>query len=140
MEHIVDRIYKKEGTLGMLIADDNLHSDMEKLFFDMQKLVSENRENITKTIANLQNTSDKMEHIVDRIYKKEGTLGMLIADDNLHSDIEKLLLDMGKLVSDIKERPWRLLLRNDRHARTRDRDLMEGNRGYIYRRRQVDSR
>jgi phospholipid/cholesterol/gamma-HCH transport system substrate-binding protein len=63
--------------------------------------------NIPRIIENLDRTVGKLASIAEKIERGEGTLGMLVTDDQLYKDIEKVALELNQLVEDIRLNPKR---------------------------------
>ena len=96
MSQIGDLGKKLEGAIGNL--GDALSGDGKGgpgIIQKVDQLVTENRENISKTTANLQS-------ITDKVNRGEGTLGKLINDSTLHTDVVKTLDEIRKGAAEAK--------------------------------------
>ena len=90
------------------------------------KNIENNNENINKILGNFGEISDslaasnlinvihkadnsitKLSEIMDKIEKGEGTLGLLLEDEELYNNLDKASKDLDKLLIDIKENPKR---------------------------------
>ncbi|MBP6871253.1 MAG: MCE family protein [Bacteroidales bacterium] len=65
------------------------------------------RSNISGIISNLDTTVASLSQVMLRIEKGEGTLGMLINDDQLYRDLEKSASELNLLLEDIRLNPKR---------------------------------
>lgn len=64
---------------------------------------------IATTLINVNKTLEDVATIVEKINKGEGTLGLLIDDDDLYKQIEDVVDDVDQLIEDIKYNPNRYL-------------------------------
>ena len=73
-------------------------------------------EEVTKTMKDLSDTAkavtESAETILKRLERGEGTIGKLLTDDTVYNDLEAF-------VKDIKEHPWKLLIKE--RGRSEDR-------------------
>jgi phospholipid/cholesterol/gamma-HCH transport system substrate-binding protein len=65
------------------------------------------RSNISGVIRNLDNTISDISVLINGIEKGEGTLGLLIKDENLYNNLEKSALELNLLLEDIRLNPKR---------------------------------
>jgi phospholipid/cholesterol/gamma-HCH transport system substrate-binding protein len=65
------------------------------------------RSNISGIIVNLDKTIGDLSLVMARIEKGEGTLGMLINNDQLYKDLEKSASELNLLLEDIRLNPKR---------------------------------
>ena len=96
MSQIGDLGKKLEGALGNLSG--SLSGDGKGgpgIVQKVDQLITENRENISKTTANLQS-------ITDKVNKGEGTLGKLINDQTLHTELVATLDEIKKGAAEAK--------------------------------------
>jgi phospholipid/cholesterol/gamma-HCH transport system substrate-binding protein len=98
-------------------------NEMEKLSKSLNRLVdtkkdimSESIDNFKKASSALRSSSIKLkgvlgslEKILIKIEKGEGTLGMLIMDDEIAINLKKASSDIKDLAEDLKKHPWKLL-------------------------------
>ena len=83
------------------------------------KNLEANNNNITKILKNLSNISEgiaksninnllnSLDHISNKINKSEGSLGMLIHDEDLYINLKNSSKELENLINDIKENPKR---------------------------------
>jgi phospholipid/cholesterol/gamma-HCH transport system substrate-binding protein len=64
---------------------------------------------IEQTVTELRSTIAKVNDIAARINKNEGSLGMLINDKTLHTNLNRSLKSLDSLMSDIKAHPNRYI-------------------------------
>ena len=71
--------------------------------------VLENFSNISEGIAksNINNLLNSLDHISNKINKSEGSLGMLIHDEDLYINLKNSSKELENLINDIKENPKR---------------------------------
>ena len=74
LNSIADKIEKGEGTVGKLIADDELYK-------------------------NLNSTIEKLNKIADKIEKGEGTIGKLVTDDKVYENLNDTLTGIKDYVA-----------------------------------------
>lgn len=72
------------GSLGSALTGDGTNPGLVQ---KVDRLVTENRENIQKTTANLS-------QITDKVNRGEGTLGKLVNDPKLYTDLQAALTDI----------------------------------------------
>lgn len=65
-------------------------------------ILAENRDDIRTTLNNLASITDDVDGVTGRIAAGEGTLGKLLAD-------EEIFEDAREMIRELKRRPWRLL-------------------------------
>lgn len=64
---------------------------------------------ILSTINNANNAIETVNHILQKIQRGEGTMGMLINNDSLYNNLNKSTADLDKLLIDLRENPKRYL-------------------------------
>lgn len=74
------KLNKSSGTLHRLVEDPELYD-------------------------NLNNASRRITSILDRIDRGEGTAGLLIKDDQLSGEVKETVIQLKKLMEDIREQP-----------------------------------
>ena len=84
MSQIGDLGRKLEGALGNIGGALSGDGKTPGIIQKVDQLVTENRENISKTTSNLQ-------QITDKVNRGEGTLGRLVNDPNLYTDLQSAL-------------------------------------------------
>jgi phospholipid/cholesterol/gamma-HCH transport system substrate-binding protein len=67
------------------------------------------RSNLKQTVDNAKLVLARTSEVMDKINRGEGTLGMLINDKKLYTDLEKTSKDLDELLVDIKKYPGRYL-------------------------------
>jgi phospholipid/cholesterol/gamma-HCH transport system substrate-binding protein len=104
-------------------------SKLQSIFNNIESITSnlrKNEENITAILSNLNQISDSLAkadllqtvnnaketlsqatHILEKINKGEGTIGMLVNDDKLYKNLEQSSKDLDILFQDLKENPGR---------------------------------
>jgi phospholipid/cholesterol/gamma-HCH transport system substrate-binding protein len=63
--------------------------------------------NITGVIRNIDSTFTKLANIMDKVDKGEGTLGLLVNNDQLYKDLQDAVYQLNLLIVDIKQNPKR---------------------------------
>ncbi|MCK9400765.1 MAG: MlaD family protein [Bacteroidales bacterium] len=63
--------------------------------------------NISGVIQNIDNTFTDLANVLARIDKGEGTLGLLINNDQLYKDLQKSAFELNQLIEDIRLNPKR---------------------------------
>ncbi|RYD98726.1 MAG: MCE family protein [Sphingobacteriales bacterium] len=64
---------------------------------------------IEQTINNLETTTQKLNTLISKLDKNEGTLGLLVNDPKLYNSLNQTVTDLGKLSQDLKEHPGRYI-------------------------------
>lgn len=64
---------------------------------------------IEQTISNLETTTQKLNGLMNKLDKNEGTLGLLVNDPNLYRNLNQTVTDLGKLSADLKAHPGRYI-------------------------------
>ena len=90
---------------------DNLDNNSGEITAIIQNLATITdtlaQSNIPRIIDNLDRTVNNIATITDQIENGEGTLGMLVKDDQLYKDLEKAAFELNQLVEDIRLNPKR---------------------------------
>ena len=60
-------------------------------------------------ITQLEGTTTSLDTILKRLERGEGTLGKMLKDDKLYSDMDLLMVNLNELVVDLKENPKKYL-------------------------------
>ena len=63
------------------------------------------RANLSQTILNLKTTLDKTSAVFDKVNRGEGTLGKLVNDDSLYTNLNNTAHDLDLLVKDMNANP-----------------------------------
>jgi phospholipid/cholesterol/gamma-HCH transport system substrate-binding protein len=89
----------------------NLNSNSQEINRVLDNLASLSdtiaKSNISGIITNLDTTIANLSLVMGRIEKGEGTLGMLINDDQLYNDLQKSASELNLLLEDIRLNPKR---------------------------------
>jgi phospholipid/cholesterol/gamma-HCH transport system substrate-binding protein len=110
MEDVSQQIYEASTEFKKAVA--NMNEVLED---------ADVKTDLKTSINNIEEATESLRVILNRIENKEGTIGLLISEDEVYRDIETT-------VKDIKRHPWKLLFR------TRDKDEKEEEeekKGYI---------
>jgi len=62
---------------------------------------------LDKTLANTNKTVTELNKVLETINQGQGTLGNLIKNDTLYTNLEKLTTNLDKLLTDFRENPKR---------------------------------
>lgn len=65
--------------------------------------------NLKQTIENLNKTINDLNGVVADINSGKGTLGKVIKDDKLYASVDSAVLNLNRLLKDVKERPYRYI-------------------------------
>ena len=97
-----DAITIEDVTEEIYLASD----EIKRAVFYMNDVLADKkiRDDFRRTISNTKELTEKLDRVIDRIEKAEGTIGLLISEDKVYRDLEDF-------VADIKEHPWKLLIR-----------------------------
>ena len=71
----------------------------------MQKMTQKGYDIILK----LEKMLDSVNYVLDKVKAKEGTVGKLLLEDKIYTDLEEITSDIKEMVKDIKAHPWKLL-------------------------------
>lgn len=95
--------------------------EVQKTIYSINDILTDKsvRDDFKLSIKNTKELTEKLERIINRIDKAEGTLGKLISDDKIYRDLEELM-------ADIKKHPWKLLIRTREKKRDTGRDKKRG--------------
>lgn len=111
IQGVDDLVHQVKG-----ITDDNrgplknVVSNLERISNDLSIMASENKEPLRNTMANLQELSsdlktrtlpimNKVDTIVGRVERGEGTIGKLMKDDTLYNNLDSTLAGLNKYVT-----------------------------------------
>ena len=109
-------VYTQSGRLSSIIYNIEMITQNLKNNGEEINRVLDNFANISDTIAkadisgiarNLDNTVKSLATLLEKLNRGEGTLGMLINNDQLYNELEKAALELNKLVEDIRLNPKR---------------------------------
>jgi len=73
----------------------------------LKQVLSGSEQDLKKTLKQLNTTTQSLETILKKIEKGEGTIGKLVSEEELYTE-------MRDFVREIKTHPWKLLKRDDR--------------------------
>ena len=103
LNEITTRIKDGQGTMGQLVANDQLYLELTKLISSMTILVEGLQKNQERIAASIESVSGDLASITSRVDDNSGTLGRLVSDpglyDNLHSStgrIDSILLKINQ--------------------------------------------
>lgn len=114
---IAKKIERGEGTIGKLVQDDTLYTDMKELSSSLHeasstvtRIMGDNEEDIRTIVASLSEATPKLEQTMDRIDKiaqkienGEGTIGKLVQDDTLYKEATRMFKEAGHAAEDVRE-------------------------------------
>jgi phospholipid/cholesterol/gamma-HCH transport system substrate-binding protein len=105
------KLKKMIGNLESITA--NIKNNNEQLSNALRNisLITDSlaKSNLATTINNANNAIKETGHILEKINKGEGSMGMLINNDNLYNALDKSANDLDKLLIDIKQNPKRYI-------------------------------
>lgn len=92
---------------------ENLRQNNEKItnIIDNFSAISDTvaKANLSKTLADLQTSVTGVSMAMDKINNGEGSMGLLLNDKKLYTDLESASSELNKLVTDMKLNPHRYL-------------------------------
>jgi phospholipid/cholesterol/gamma-HCH transport system substrate-binding protein len=109
-------VYAQSGRLASILYNidmitRNLNNNSEEISRVLGNLANISdtiaQSNISGILSNLDNTVGSLSQVMEKIEKGEGTLGMLINNDQLYKDLEKSALELNLLLEDIRLNPKR---------------------------------
>jgi len=109
-------VYMESGRLSSILYNidmitRNLNNNNEEISRVLGNLANLSdtiaQSNISGILSNLDNTVGNLSMVMARIEKGEGTLGMLINNDQLYKDLEKSASELNLLLEDIRLNPKR---------------------------------
>ncbi|OJJ22443.1 hypothetical protein BKI52_07110 [marine bacterium AO1-C] len=113
----LDNTLKKQGgNIDAIMGNlRNLSSSLvetEKSFKPILKKVDDiagqaSKLELDKTLANTNKTVTELNKVLETINQGQGTLGNLIKNDTLYTNLEKLTTNLDKLLTDFRENPKR---------------------------------
>ncbi len=92
------KINRGEGTIGKLVNDDGLYTDVRRIVGDLRGAIEERglMDNVEGAVANLNEVSEK-------INGGAGTLGKLVNDPDLYDQANKTMVEVRAAVDDLRE-------------------------------------
>lgn len=114
---ITAKIESGEGTLGKLVQDDSLYTDMRELSAKLgetsetvTRVLGDNEADVRDAIASLreatprlQATMDRIDRISAKIENGEGSLGKLVQDDTLYNEATQMFKESRHAAEDVRE-------------------------------------
>lgn len=64
---------------------------------------------IQETVKELQSAAQQLDNILRKINNNEGSLGMMVNDKQLYSNLSQTMKTLDELIADINARPWRYI-------------------------------
>ena len=113
IEHITADLTKTSRDLNLLTSSLNSHmpqmlQNADGLLANTNQLTkSLNDLNIATTMASVNNTLKNVEQMTDQLNSKEGTLGLLMRDPSLYSNLNATMIHADSLMIDLKAHPKR---------------------------------
>jgi phospholipid/cholesterol/gamma-HCH transport system substrate-binding protein len=103
VERLVRGANQTVDGLGRTVAD--ISADLKKSLAVLQETIQENRDPLKADLAKIGEAVSKLQAILEKIEKGEGTAGKLISDDGLYNDASEVLSTVKKtagVVSGVK--------------------------------------
>ena len=109
-------VYMQSGRLSSILYNIdmitlNLNNNSEEISRILGNIANLSdsiaQSNISGILNNLDNTIVKLSTVISRIEQGEGSLGMLINDDQLYIELEKSARELNLLLEDIRVNPKR---------------------------------
>jgi phospholipid/cholesterol/gamma-HCH transport system substrate-binding protein len=60
-------------------------------------------------VLKLEKMLDSINFVLEKVKAKEGTVGKLLMEDKLYTDLEEITTDVKEMVKDLRSHPWKLL-------------------------------
>ncbi|NLB56623.1 MAG: MCE family protein [Lentisphaerae bacterium] len=98
LNEISEKINEGDGTLAKLINDPSLFDEAADTLAALKQLVADPSlgENLSRSLANLKD-------ITDKINEGEGTIARLINDEELYTEVKRLVTEARATVDDLRE-------------------------------------
>ena len=117
INEIAKKIESGEGTIGKLVQDETLYTDMKELAAGLKeasvtltRILGDNEEDIRTIIASLKEAAPKLEQtmaridsIAQKIEAGEGTLGKLVQDDTLYKETTRMVKEARRAAEDVRD-------------------------------------
>ncbi len=111
MDEIFASINSGQGTLGKLVTDETLYDSMVEVMDSLHNVTSRMKEDSTLGLLLTDNTlyydlleiSDNVKFITDEVASGKGTLGHLVADDELYTSLKETLQNANRAAQGIEE-------------------------------------
>lgn len=111
-------IQNKNGSLNKLLNDEELYNNLSATAQDL-KVFSENLNNGKGTLGklitndslynNLNNSTKQLDILLQKTQSDSTVIGGLLNDKKLYRNVNEVILDLNKLIIDIKENPDRYI-------------------------------
>ncbi len=116
LSEIVSKVNEGKGTAGKIINDDKLYRSAVSItqnadrsltaiterLNDVSDIIIEMTGSIKTIIANVDSASADIRNLVNKVYKGEGVLGTLIADQTVADSLKIMLNNLAKTTEDAK--------------------------------------
>ncbi len=127
---LMETLEEQRQTIASILGNtDTLSQQMVDARLD--EAVMEAKGTITKlneTLATANTALGGVDQLVNQLKAGEGTLGMLLQDDDLYTNLNALSYSLDSLASDLRDRPYRYVpLKGRRKVERYDRKDSEGN-------------
>lgn len=99
------------GLLGEKYLEIMPGTPGEDILKNNDTITGKNPVPMEKVTENLAELSDSVKNIVNRLNKGEGTVGKLLAEDDVYNDLKATAANFKDFSDDIKRHPWKLLSR-----------------------------
>ena len=98
-------------------------NEIKKAVFYINDILGDKkvRDDFKQSVKSAKEITERLDAIVSRIEKSEGTIGLLISDDKVYRNLEAF-------TADIKKHPWKLLIRTREKSQDENK---EKKRGFI---------
>lgn len=117
INEIAKKIESGEGTIGKLVQDETLYTDMKELAAGLKeasvtltRILGDNEEDIRTIVAPLKEAAPKLEQtmaridsIAQKIEAGEGTLGKLVQDDTLYKETTRMVKEARRAAEDVRD-------------------------------------
>ncbi|MCD6569998.1 MAG: MCE family protein, partial [Deltaproteobacteria bacterium] len=108
---IVSDVRSGHGTLGMLLTDDGLYISLLEAMTNIQRITSEIEQDSTfslllsddKLYYDLASTAENLKLISSEIAAGRGTLGRILLDDDLYTEIKRTIKSVNQAAQGIEE-------------------------------------
>jgi phospholipid/cholesterol/gamma-HCH transport system substrate-binding protein len=141
MEHgmaLSKRFAAFSDKLDAIMGDEEIQKAFRTTILDMSRLLDytntmiiEKDIQINSVVDNLDSTLARLRSILDSIDSGEGTLGKLVNDDELYTDVQHMIREIDSetksLIREIKRHPWRLLKKD----KDTDKDTSEKKKRFL---------
>jgi phospholipid/cholesterol/gamma-HCH transport system substrate-binding protein len=112
-KELTTKLNQGEGTLGKLLADDQVYNDLQEISGNLKgvsRRLAEGKGTLGKLLSeddtlyrDLEEAAASIRSVTETISSGEGTLGKLARDDELYEEAKLLLHEIRAAVDDIRE-------------------------------------